>query len=364
MDQFDMSMPGEPQIGLPGNHTLNRIKQEAGVELGFWDTFGTIVGIGGTLFGANESSKANKRAEQQVEDQWEFAKEERALTIKRADRDWQRTVDLLDKQHEFANLVADTKHENDKKTYNYGLQIRQFEIDQNQKLYGKSQELYQSQLDLNSESAYMARQDAARALGEETRKYAFLHGDAILESVIERGKSLASGQQGRSLAKTGQSQLAALGKNQAVMAENLAAASVNTKANLMQIDKQHAQANLSAWANRMLEPVDPPIPPEPTRDLVADVNYPFKPDPELDFGPEPVKGVASYTPVWGPALSGIGQGLGQLADISSKYQTPYGKPNSNSLGILNSTGTGSIGSIFETSDFGNTTQASWGAMFG
>ena len=226
--------------------------------------------------------------------------------MQRADRDWNRAVDLLDKQHEFANLVADTKYANDRKTYNYGLQIRQFEIDQNEKLYGKSQELYKSQLDLNAESAYMARQDAARALGEETRKYAFMHGDAILESVIERGKSLASGQQGRSLAKTGQSQLAALGRNQAVMAENLAAASVNTKANLMQIDKQHAQANLSAWANRMLEPVEPPIPPEPTRDLVADVNYPFKPDPELDFGPEPIKGIPSYTPVWGPALSSLG----------------------------------------------------------
>ena len=277
--------------------------------------------------------KANKQANQQAEQQYQYALQERDITMQRADRDWNRAVDLLDKQHEFANLVADTKYANDRKTYNYGLQIRQFEIDQNQKLYDKSQELYKSQLDLNAESAYMARQDAARALGEETRKYAFMHGDAILESVIERGKSLASGQQGRSLAKTGQAQLAALGRNQAVMAENLAAASVNTKANLMQIDKQHAQANLSAWANRMLEPVDPPIPPEPTRDLVAPINYPFKPDPELDFGPEPIEGIPSYTPVWGPALSSLGKGLGNIAASRSNYQTPYDKvtPNSGSM---------------------------------
>ena len=272
------------------------------------------------FFGGN---KANEQAEKQVKQQYQYALQERDITMRRADRDWNRAVDLLNKQHEFANLVADTKYANDRKTYNYGLQIRQFEIDQNQKLYDKSQELYKSQLDLNAESAYMARQDAARALGEETRKYAFMHGDAILESVIERGKSLASGQQGRSLAKTGQAQLAALGRNQAVMAENLAAASVNTKANLMQIDKQHAQANLSAWANRMLEPVEPPIPPEPTRDLVADVNYPFKPDPELDFGPEPIKGVPSYTPVWGPALSSLGQGLGNIAKTSSNRSFDY-----------------------------------------
>ena len=32
-DQFNMSMPGEPQIGLPGNHMLDRIKQESGVEM-------------------------------------------------------------------------------------------------------------------------------------------------------------------------------------------------------------------------------------------------------------------------------------------------------------------------------------------
>ena len=178
-----------------------------------------------------------------------------------------------------------------------------------------------------------------------------MHGDAILESVIERGKSLASGQQGRSLAKTGQSQLAALGRNQAVMAENLAAASVNTKANLMQIDKQHAQANLSAWANRMLEPVDPPIPPEPTRDLVADVNYPFKPDPELDFGPEPIKGVASYTPVWGPLLSGIGEGLGNLAESRSK--------NSFNYESMGQSGSG----IFNTSDFGSANKTSWSNMY-
>ena len=303
----------------------------AGLTLG---ELGGIASIGGAIAGIFGGNKANKQAEKQVEQQYQYALQERDITMRRADRDWQRTVDLLDKQHEFANLVADTKHANDKKTYNYGLQIRQFEIDQNQKLYGKSQELYQSQLDLNAESAYMARQDAARALGEETRKYAFMHGDAILESVIERGKSLASGQQGRSLAKTGQSQLAALGRNQAVMAENLAAASVNTKANLMQIDKQHAQANLSAWANRMLEPVDPPIPPEPTRDIVADVNYPFKPDPELDFGPEPIKGVASYTPVWGPALSGIGEGLGQVFKAQNTFNTNYDKMGTSDSGSM------------------------------
>mgnify|MGYP001409250921 CR=1 FL=1 len=290
--------------------------------------------------------KANKQAKQQAEQQYQYALQERDITMRRADRDWNRAVDLLDKQHEFANLVADTKYANDNKTYNYGLQIRQFEIDQNQKLYGKSQELYQSQLDLNAESAYMARQDAARALGEETRKYAFMHGDAILESVIERGKSLASGQQGRSLAKTGQAQLAALGRNQAVMAENLAAASVNTKANLMQIDKQHAQANLSAWANRMLEPVEPPIPPEPTRDLVADVNYPFKPDPELDFGPEPIKGVPSYTPVWGPALSSLGQGLGNIAKTSSNRSFNYDSI-ADKAGVMATQG-------FDTSAYGKT----------
>ena len=290
--------------------------------------------------------KANKQAKQQAEQQYQYALQERDITMRRADRDWNRAVDLLDKQHEFANLVADTKYANDRKTYNYGLQIRQFEIDQNQKLYGKSQELYQSQLDLNAESAYMARQDAARALGEETRKYAFMHGDAILESVIERGKSLASGQQGRSLAKTGQAQLAALGRNQAVMAENLAAASVNTKANLMQIDKQHAQANLSAWANRMLEPVEPPIPPEPTRDLVADVNYPFKPDPELDFGPEPIKGVPSYTPVWGPALSSLGQGLGNIAKTSSNRSFNYDSI-ADKAGVMATQG-------FDTSAYGKT----------
>ena len=331
MDQFDMSMPGEPQIGLPGNHTLNRIKQEAGVELGI---FKDLWDIGTGLFGMNETQKANERAEKQVEDQYQYSLEARAIAMQRADRDWQRSVDLVDKQYEFNNLIADTKFANDREAHNYNLQIRQFDLDQKEKLYNRSEQLYQSKLDLNSESAYMARQDASRALGEETRKYAFMHGDAILESVIERGKSLASGQQGRSLAKTGQSQLAALGRNQAVMAENLAAATVNTKAKLMQIDKQHAQANLSAWANRMLEPVEPPIPPEPTRDIVADVNYPFKPDPELDFGPEPIKGVASYTPVWGPALSGIGEGLGQVFKAQNTFNTNYDKMGTSVSGSM------------------------------
>ena len=307
---------------------------------------GGIASIGGAIAGIFGGNKANKQAEKQVEQQYQYALQERDITMQRADRDWNRAVDLLDKQHEFANLVADTKHANDNKTYNYGLQIRQFEIDQNQKLYGKSQELYQSQLDLNSESAYMARQDAARALGEETRKYAFMHGDAILESVIERGKSLASGQQGRSLAKTGQSQLAALGRNQAVMAENLAAATVNTKAKLMQIDKQHAQANLSAWANRMLEPIEPPTPPIPTRNLVAEPNYPYKPDPALDFGPEPIKGVASQAPVWGPFLSNIGGAVGNIADTSSKYDTPYNQSPSTWHPPMSR-------DFFETSNFGN-----------
>ena len=343
MDQFDMSMPGEPQIGLPGNHTLNRIKQEAGVELGW---IGDAFNIVGGLFGMNETQKANKAAEKQAEDQYQYSLEARAIAMQRADRDWQRSVDLMDKQYEFNNLIADTQFANDREAHNYNLQIRQFDLDQKEKLYNRSEQLYQSKLDLNSESAYMARQDASRALGEETRKYAFMHGDAILESVIERGKSLASGQQGRSLAKTGQSQLAALGRNQAVMAENLAAATVNTKAKLMQIDKQHAQANLSAWANRMLEPIEPPTPPIPTRNLVAEPNYPYKPDPALDFGPEPIKGVASQAPVWGPFLSNIGGAVGNIADTSSKYDIQY-KPSPSTWHPPMSR------DFFETSNFGN-----------
>ena len=57
-DQFNMSMPGEPQIGLPGNHMLDRSKQESGVEMQ-WGWAAASFGLN-VLGGLSAKSKAKK----------------------------------------------------------------------------------------------------------------------------------------------------------------------------------------------------------------------------------------------------------------------------------------------------------------
>ena len=131
-----------------------------------------------------------------------------------------------------------------------------------------------------------------------------------MENLQETGALAASGIQGRSAAKAGQTQMAALGRNQAVMTESLVSASKNTQRNLRSINHELDEANTQARSRRMLKPEYSPKPLAPIKTPISEYEFPRELQ-DFDFGPKPIRGQKStFTPSWGSVFANAaGAGL-------------------------------------------------------
>jgi len=120
------------------------------------------------------------------------------------------------------------------------------------------------------------------------------------------------GQQGRSADKAEQAEFAALGRNQAILAESLLSAKADTGAALRKIANDKFGADIAAEANRMLKPDRLPAPPKPLTTPRAEYLEPRKPK-KFDFGPKPIKGAkASSAAAWMGAAGGLISSAGSI----------------------------------------------------
>ena len=303
-DQFNMSMPGEPQIGLPGNHTLDRIKQEAGVELHWeWAVAAGLQLVGGIL-GRNDAKNARKDEEAALLHRynaydfplWEMQKEKLI-----AQRD--EIIKGIELQQRNEEILAAFKDTNNLRNYQQSLKIHNYQYEQQKKLYEKSEALYGTALLLNEGQARSAKASVLQQQREIEQGYAFQNEDSIIEGIIQRGQLAAEGRQGRSAAKEQQSLLASQGRQQAILTESLVSAGRNTRMQLKDIDKQHAAANLQAHAQRMLKPEKGPDPLVPLAAVVPEFELPRELE-DFDFGPQPILGVATtQVPSFGSVLA-------------------------------------------------------------
>ena len=127
MDEFNMSMPGEPQIGLPGNHVVDRIKQEAGIEMQITPLAAFGIGAGTSLLGGffgRKSARSARRREEEYLDRllayqnlnWDMNK---SLTIaKRAE-----TIRAIDLRKANEAKFAAFRDANNQQAHNFALQI-------------------------------------------------------------------------------------------------------------------------------------------------------------------------------------------------------------------------------------------------
>jgi hypothetical protein len=267
---------------------------------------GAATTLGSAIFGASQQGKAERSAkkaqkkaekaqERAIERQygydkkaWEMTKEQ--LTANRDDAI--RSIDLAKKNE---SIIAQYKDATAEQNYQYSLQIRNLQQKQLNDQYTKSEQLYATNTSLNKFGAAYAKEQQARAVREEAQKFAFANQDSILENLLGEATARARGQAGRSARKAAQSQLAALGRNQAGMAESLVSLQTNAAAALRQIDMQHLQADLNAFSARMLPPDEIPAPVIPFKTPLTEYQYPRELQ-EFDFGPKPIKGaMASAT---------------------------------------------------------------------
>ncbi len=213
--------------------------------------------------------------------------------------------------------LAAFKDKNNLRNYQQQLKIRSYQIDQQNRLFNKSERLYgQSVMDATERKALQER--------ETYQQMAFENEDNIIESIIKKGELSVKSQAGASSNKAMQSLIADGGRQHAILTESLLSANNNTR-------MQYKQFLTKADANRMLRPEAPPEPLKPLATPVADYEMP-RALQDFDFGPKPIKGVATtQVPSFASTLaSAAGAGF-------SAYAASTAGTNSFDYGYANST---------------------------
>lgn len=233
---------------------------------------------------------------------------------------WNLQKDKIQADHAYATEMAHLQARNEQSlanwkdasnlsNYNYELKIRNARQESNLKQYAKSENIYGDQITLNALSAQAGEQDELRSLAEIHTESSFDANEAYLQNLKAEGQLRAKGIKGRSIGKAGQATLADYGRQMALLSESLASAGRNSRAVLKEIQRDHFSANLTAYAQKMLEPGVEPMPIIPYATPVAEFALP-RALSEADYGAKPVLGAtmspnAAASQVWGQTISGI-----------------------------------------------------------
>ena len=279
---------------------------------------GTGVNVVGGLIGGNRAARAAAdqadRENQATIRRYEYdiAKYDLDRQQIRANRNFA-VQEILTKQRN-EGKVADFRDASAAQQYNYNLSIRNQQQSSNEAQFERSEQIYGTQMDLNVKSAQTAAENEARSLEEIHTERAFDLQSARLEALVKEGQLRARGMSGRSAMKGYQVTAADYGRQAAQLDEAFSAAGRNSRAVLQEIATDKASADLAAYAQRMLDPGDLPMPLQPMATPRAEFVLP-RALGEFDFGPEPVMGAisspsAAASRVWGSTISGIAGSIG------------------------------------------------------
>ena len=307
-------------FGVPANeHEMSMMKPhekvvaESGVESGI---LGAIISVGAGIIGARKQAKAARNAanKQNEATERQFEYDTKAYNMK---------IDQLKSEHAYRIGETATKRANNEnqasyqdamnaRNYSHQLMIRQREQDSLDAQYAKSNELFAMKTGYNERVAQKAESDEFRKLDEIHKESTFDAQEQRIKHLQEEGKIRALGQAGVSVGKTHQSAAANFGFQIAALNEGLESAGLNTLAALEDIKNDKFSANLAAYAEKMGDPGELPMPIQPIstpRTIYDD------PEPLMDFhfGPPPVKGAmvsasAASNAAWGSAIPSIVSG--------------------------------------------------------
>jgi hypothetical protein len=171
---------------------------------------------------------------------------------------------------------------------------------------------YGNQLSINSLQEKAARDDEVQKLREIRTESRFDQEEAYIDSIEAEGKLRARGVVGRSADKLAQVAAFDTGKRISMINLSLDNAEIAADSVLSQISRDRTVADLNAYAARMLDPGELPMPVQPLATPQATFLYP--PMERFGYGPEPVKGAMATSPsgaIWGNAVAGI---AGQISN--------------------------------------------------
>ena len=277
------------------------------------------VALGATVVGGlmqkSSSDKARKAQNQATDraDAYNRAAYEMGKDKLRADHaHMTKTIDIKRRNETRAAQYTDNVN---LQKWNYDLMIRNSEQKSLNDQFIKSEQLYNDQISINSRSARNAVETEHNRLEEIATELAFQNQDLIIEALVKTGAAKARGQVGRSAEKGLQSELAAFGRNEAILAESFISGTRDVESTLKEIANDKASADLAAFANKMLKPGTLPIPPRPIPVPIAEFAYP-RAIQEFDFGPEPVGGYRAPDTGWLQFGASV---LGTAAKIGGQY---------------------------------------------
>jgi hypothetical protein len=261
---------------------------------------------------------------------WRYGKKSTKADYRHSVKQWR-----LNEQNE--ETLAAFKDATNLQDWQYNLKIQDFEYASQMKQYAKSEQIFKQQLTFNKMAQAAANEAEYRKLEDTTKELAFQNQDIVIKALQSEGAAAVRGQQGRSAEKLEQAQFAALGRNQAILAESLLSAKADTGAALRKIANDKFGADLAAEANRMLRPDRMPTPPKPLTTPRAEYLKPRKPK-KFDFGPKPIKGaMASSAGSWmGAATQGLSSIAGAIGSGSKYNFSLGGASNQSNLGSLGS----------------------------
>ena len=218
--------------------------------------------------------------------------------------------------------IAAHKDAMNQASYNYNMQIRNQQQGLNDRMYAKSEDIYDKQLSINAANEKAAKMDERRKLREIETEKRYDQQDVYLETLEAEGAIRARGQSGRSVDK--RSSMNALKSSQALALLDLSLdnATIAAQSAIRDIGKERVIKDINAYAAKMLDPGELPAPIAPIATPQAEFLYPPVYE-DYDFGPAPVKGArtspsAAAQKVWGTTISSVAGTVGSFFADNTK----------------------------------------------
>lgn len=233
-----------------------------------------------------------------------------------------RTNDKMDADYAYAyegyeinvrnqELIAKLTDEKNLRRYNYDLQIRNAQQKAQEQAYAKSEKLFHMQTGYNRQAEQDARERTLIKQKETNQKAAFDNEDSLIQAIQAQGKLAALGQSGRSSTKAYATISAERGRVESQLVESLVSSRRNTALTLKEISRDRYGADIAAFANRMLKPGELPMPIEPIKTPIKELQAP-RPLEEYDYLPDPIMGVKASGGSWLGVASSVVSGVGTI----------------------------------------------------
>ena len=277
---------------------------------------GGVLGILGGRQQAKAAAAAQKAQNEAAEKQYEYNVQRWEMDKQKMLADREYKVREIEERARQENQLADFKDASNARQYNAQLQIRNSQQDTNERMFAKSNAIYQDQLGLNLLQEKNARQEELQQLKEIQSEKRYERNSAYIEGLLAEGEIRARGQTGRSVQKARSAETLKTATALTLLNLSLDNATAASQNAIKNIRADRKLADLNAFASKMLDPGELPMPLQPLATPRATFLYPRVYE-DYDFGPRPVKGAqispsSAATQAWGTTITSLAGAASQI----------------------------------------------------